>query len=123
VIPPSVPALPLKLMTSPELLPEMKKSTPPVLKPGLDYDLWIRLAKHHTLLKVDDCLATFRMHGGSKTPCQRAAVFKASIDLLKAHYRLCAVRTHLRLLLRAARSPRWLERVARAGQLPPQRQV
>src|SRR5579864_6459529 len=40
----------------------------------------------HTLLKVDDYLAASRMHGGSKTLRQRAAVFKASIDLLKAHY-------------------------------------
>ena len=53
---------------------------------GLDYDLWIRLAKQRTLLKVDDYLALSRMHRGAKTLSQRAAVFKASIDLLKAHY-------------------------------------
>ena len=53
---------------------------------GLDYDLWIRLAKRHTLLKVDEYLATSRMHRGSKTLYQRSAVFKASVDLLKAHY-------------------------------------
>src|SRR5579863_7933064 len=56
------------------------------LRCGLDYDLWIRLAKHHTLLKVDDYLATSRMHRGAKTLSERTAVFKASIDLLKFHY-------------------------------------
>jgi len=57
------------------------------LQCGLDYDLWIRLAKRqHTLFKVDDYLATSRMHSGSKTLRQRAAVFKASVDLLKYHY-------------------------------------
>jgi glycosyltransferase involved in cell wall biosynthesis len=53
---------------------------------GLDYDLWIRLAKHRTLIKVDDYLATSRMHRDAKTMRQRPAVFKASIDLLKTHY-------------------------------------
>ncbi len=56
------------------------------LRNGLDYDLWIRLAKRHTLLKVDEYLATSRMHRGSKTLRERAGVFKASIDVLKAHY-------------------------------------
>lgn len=56
------------------------------LRNGLDYDLWIRLAKRHKLLKVDEYLATSRMHRGAKTLRERAAVFKASIDLLKAHY-------------------------------------
>jgi len=57
------------------------------LQCGLDYDLWIRLAKQgHMLRKVDDYLALSRMHRGSKTLYQRAAVFKASIDLLKTYY-------------------------------------
>ena len=56
------------------------------LRNGLDYDLWIRLAKRHKLLKVDEYLATSRMHRGAKTLRERAAVFKASIDLLKVHY-------------------------------------
>ena len=56
------------------------------LRNGLDYDLWIRLAKRHTLLKVDEYLSTSRMHRGSKTLRERAGVFKASIDVLKAHY-------------------------------------
>jgi glycosyltransferase involved in cell wall biosynthesis len=56
------------------------------LRNGLDYDLWIRLAKRHTLLKVDEYLATSRMHRGSKTLRERAGVFKASINVLKAHY-------------------------------------
>ena len=56
------------------------------LRNGLDYDLWIRLAKRHSLLKVDEYLATSRMHRGSKTLRERAGVFKASIEVLKAHY-------------------------------------
>ena len=53
---------------------------------GLDYDLWIRLAQHHSLRKVDDYLATSRMHRGSKTLRDRTAVYKASLDILQAHY-------------------------------------
>jgi glycosyltransferase involved in cell wall biosynthesis len=53
---------------------------------GLDYDLWIRIARRRTLLKVDDYLATSRMHSGSKTLRERRAVFKAGIDVLKFHY-------------------------------------
>ena len=56
------------------------------LQCGLDYDLWIRLAKRSTLLKVDEYLAVSRMHRDAKTLSRRAAVFKASIDLLKAHF-------------------------------------
>jgi len=57
------------------------------LQLGLDYDFWIRLAQRHTLLKVNDYLATSRMHRGAKTLRDRSAVFKASIDILEAHYR------------------------------------
>ena len=56
------------------------------LRWGLDYDLWIRFARRHTLLKIDDYLATSRMHRGSKTLRERAAVFRASMVLLKVHY-------------------------------------
>jgi glycosyltransferase involved in cell wall biosynthesis len=56
------------------------------LQCGLDYDLWIRFARRHALLKIDEYLATSRMHGGSKTLRERAGVFKASIAVLKAHY-------------------------------------
>jgi len=56
------------------------------LRNGLDYDLWIRLVQRHSLLKVDEYLATSRMHRGAKTLRERAGVFRASIDLLKAHY-------------------------------------
>lgn len=56
------------------------------LQNGLDYDLWIRFARRHALLKIDEYLATSRMHGGSKTLRERAGVFKASIAVLKTHY-------------------------------------
>ncbi len=53
---------------------------------ALDYDLWIRLAKRHRLLKVDDYLATSRMHYASKTLIYRRQVYKAGIDVVKKHY-------------------------------------
>jgi glycosyltransferase involved in cell wall biosynthesis len=58
----------------------------PGLHAALDYDFWIRLAKGHRLLKVDDYLATSRMHYGSKTLARRRAVYKAGIDVVKKHY-------------------------------------
>ncbi len=56
------------------------------LQNALDYDLWIRLARRNTLLKVDEYLATSRMHAGAKTLGQRSAVYKAGIKVIKKHY-------------------------------------
>jgi glycosyltransferase involved in cell wall biosynthesis len=56
------------------------------LQNALDYDLWIRLARRHTLLKVDEYLATSRMHSGAKTLGQRSDVYKAGIKVIKKHY-------------------------------------
>jgi len=56
------------------------------LQCGLDYDLWIRFARRRTLLKVDEYLSNSRIHSDAKTLSRRAAVFKASIDLLQHHY-------------------------------------
>ena len=56
------------------------------LQNALDYDLWIRLARRHTLLKVDEYLANSRMHSGAKTLGQRSAVYKAGIKVVKRHY-------------------------------------
>ena len=53
---------------------------------GLDYDLWIRIARRNTLLKVDDYLATSRMHAGSRTLNERRRVYRSNITLLKRHY-------------------------------------
>ncbi len=53
---------------------------------ALDYDLWIRLARNHTLLKVDQYLANSRMHAGAKTLRQRSAIYKAGIKVVKKHY-------------------------------------
>lgn len=36
----------------------------------MDYDLWIRIAKHHSIAYVDDFLANARIHGTSKTSTQ-----------------------------------------------------
>jgi glycosyltransferase involved in cell wall biosynthesis len=56
------------------------------LRNALDYDLWIRLARRHRLLKVDDYLATSRMHRGAKTLGQRTAVYRAGINVVRRHY-------------------------------------
>jgi glycosyltransferase involved in cell wall biosynthesis len=53
---------------------------------ALDYDLWIRMAKVYPLLKVDDYLATSRMHSANKTLGSRRQVYMEILSLAKAHY-------------------------------------
>lgn len=53
---------------------------------ALDYDLWIRIARRYSLLKVDDYLATSRMHPGSKTLRHRKAVYQHAVQVVKYHY-------------------------------------
>ena len=53
---------------------------------GLDYDLWIKIAKRGMLVKVDDYLATSRMHAGSRTLNERRRVYRSNITILKRHY-------------------------------------
>lgn len=56
------------------------------LRAALDYDLWIRIAKRYSLHKVDEYLATSRMHAGSKTFTDRRLVYKKGIEVVKTHY-------------------------------------
>lgn len=51
-----------------------------------DYDLWIRIAKRHTMQKIDRFLATSRMHRENKTIGQRRAVLRESMALLSTHF-------------------------------------
>jgi len=52
-----------------------------------DYDLWIRMAKQgFRFASIPRYLANSRMHPGSKSISERAAVFDSSMRLLKQHY-------------------------------------
>jgi glycosyltransferase involved in cell wall biosynthesis len=53
---------------------------------GLDYDFWIRVAKKHRLLRVDEYMANSRMHEGSKSLRYRRAINRANVDISIAHY-------------------------------------
>ncbi|HUK18880.1 MAG TPA: glycosyltransferase family 2 protein [Bryobacteraceae bacterium] len=53
---------------------------------ALDYDLWIRLAQKHSLVKIDAVLAHSRLHAGAKTVGQTAAAMHETIAVLKRHY-------------------------------------
>jgi glycosyltransferase involved in cell wall biosynthesis len=58
----------------------------PDLHWALDYDLWIRIARRHRLLKVDDFLAVSRMHRGAKSLRQRRLVYKQHMQVARRHY-------------------------------------
>ena len=61
-----------------------------MLDPGLqytyDYDLWIRLARLHTMRKIDQFVATSRMHADSKTLGKRREVLKETLRMLQRHF-------------------------------------
>ncbi|MCL6508239.1 MAG: glycosyltransferase [Bryobacteraceae bacterium] len=58
----------------------------PDLHYGLDYDLWIRVARKYRLLKLNEFLAVSRMHVGAKTLRDRAAVYRANIRVVRKHF-------------------------------------
>lgn len=58
----------------------------PGLHIALDYDLWIRIAKRRPLLKVDEVLATSRMHRDNKTLRARRQVFRENIQVVRRHF-------------------------------------
>ena len=58
----------------------------PALHYAFDYDLWIRIARAYPMLKIDEVLATSRMHKGNKTVGQRPQVLSETIRMLRAHY-------------------------------------
>lgn len=58
----------------------------PELHYGLDYDLWIRMARKYKLLRLREFLAVSRMHPGAKTLRHRAAVYRGNIRVLRKHF-------------------------------------
>jgi glycosyltransferase involved in cell wall biosynthesis len=57
----------------------------PKLHLTLDYDLWLRISKRHRMLKIDDYLATSRMHASNKTLSQREVTFREVIQITRKH--------------------------------------
>lgn len=53
---------------------------------ALDYDLWFRVAKKYPVRKVDEYLATSRMHMDNKTLANRRRVFQEILGAVKTHY-------------------------------------
>jgi len=53
---------------------------------ALDYDLWIRVAKMYGVRKVDNYLATSRMHLDNKTLSSRRKVYHEIIETVKREY-------------------------------------
>jgi glycosyltransferase involved in cell wall biosynthesis len=53
---------------------------------ALDYDLWIRLARHYSMLKIDPYLAHSRMYPENKTLGQLRQVFQEVLLVLRRHY-------------------------------------
>jgi len=58
----------------------------PQLHFALDYDLWIRIARQHTMLKIDQYLATSRIHPHNKTLRSLRSVFREVCAVLQKHY-------------------------------------
>jgi len=53
---------------------------------ALDYDLWIRVAKIYEVRKVDEYMATSRMHMDNKTLANRRRVYQEIIGTVKREY-------------------------------------
>lgn len=58
----------------------------PDLHYALDYDLWIRIARRHRLLKVNEVLALSRMHRGAKSLRDRRKVYKEHLKVVHRHF-------------------------------------
>ena len=58
----------------------------PDLHFALDYDLWMRIAKSHPMLKIDEVLATSRMYRENKTLGKRRPVYMEIMSAAKTHY-------------------------------------
>jgi glycosyltransferase involved in cell wall biosynthesis len=56
------------------------------LQYALDYDLWIRIAEHHSMVKVDQFLATLRLHQDAKSISHTAAAMRETVLMLRRHY-------------------------------------
>ncbi|MBI2685132.1 MAG: glycosyltransferase [Acidobacteria bacterium] len=53
---------------------------------ALDYELWIRVARQYGVKKIDEYLATSRMHKDNKTLSSRRKVYQEIISAVKAQY-------------------------------------
>jgi glycosyltransferase involved in cell wall biosynthesis len=53
---------------------------------ALDYELWIRIAKQYGVRKVDEFLATSRMHMDNKTLSKRRLVYQEILSTVKAQF-------------------------------------
>jgi glycosyltransferase involved in cell wall biosynthesis len=56
------------------------------LRVAMDYDLWIRLSRLFDFAKVDETLATSRMHAKAKTTAIRRTAYREGIALAKRHF-------------------------------------
>jgi|SRR5579871_1893131 len=56
------------------------------LRFALDYDLWIRLARRHPMVKIDRFLANSRIHDNAKTMAETARFLNETIQVLERHY-------------------------------------
>jgi hypothetical protein len=54
---------------------------------ALDYELWIRIAKRYGVRKVDEFLATSRMHMDNKTLSKRRLVYQEILSTVKTQFR------------------------------------
>ena len=57
------------------------------LRFSFDYDLWIRIARHYPMVKLDRFLAASRLHSASKTVRDTAPAMRETIEMLRRHYR------------------------------------
>src|SRR5208337_3944129 len=53
---------------------------------AFDWDLWIRIAKRYEMLKIDDKLATSRLHHGNKTLSHPEAAVGEGLRVLRRHF-------------------------------------
>lgn len=58
----------------------------PDLHLTFDYELWMRLARVHSMHRIGDTLAFSRMHRSNKSLGQRRDVFRETFQILKRHY-------------------------------------
>ena len=53
---------------------------------ALDYELWMRISKLYPVLKIDEYLATSRMHSRNKTLGHRRELYEEVFSVLKTHF-------------------------------------
>jgi hypothetical protein len=58
----------------------------PNLHYTFDYELWMRIARTHTMRPIDEFLSCSRMHRNSKTVGQRGPVLRETLGVLRRHY-------------------------------------